>query len=452
MDGHLTAAKHAFIALVLAAAAFIYLAIGEIQRNVDYETKLQLSLILAARDIAAGMYKTQPATDKDISNFSDELGDQYRKLYITALKKRAAKTGEIPELTEIMKSFGAAKNDLGVIIRDIPLPYSRLRKCDALLIQPDTYFFFYNVNFSYFSDLGEIYSRNVRYLIFNNYCQEHGYKRFFALIVPSSSGTTSLALPRSALSIFPGIFRLVEGAKLYLAKEDKEKLLPDRVKKGFPYDEDLYVLDIRAIELISIDMLGKIDGKYYSVDELSKSLINMYDKDHIRTSLGGIEFSSLDFLRIVPVWMFLVSYYYWRQLRALQAQSLDDQTWAPLDTDDLIGVAVSYLWAFTPAIATALVYAMYPSVFKLGAVIFGYEISPIGVLKWQLKESQPFASYQKDYIAIATLCALALNALTLYLCTVLSISIIKRHQKVSIRKTINNISRNVWILVRRWRH
>ncbi|UVC13781.1 hypothetical protein [Mesorhizobium onobrychidis] len=452
MDGHLTAAKHAFIALILAAAAFIYLAIGEIQRNANYETKLQLSLILAARDIATGLYKPHQATDKDIASFSDGLGKQYHDLYITAMKKRAEQTGQIPELTELMKRFGAAKNDLGVVIDDIPVPYSILKKCDALLIQPDTYFFFYNFNYLRPLDWNDIYSRNVRYLIFDNDCQSSRNQRFFALIIPANNGTTSLALPHSALSIFPSIFRWAEETGLYLARADRDRLLPDRVKKYFPYDEDLYILNIRTIELLAIEILGEIDGKYYLVDELSKSLIDIYDKDHSKASLGGIDFNSLDFLRIVPIWMFMVSYYYWRQLRALQARNLDDQTWTPLDTDDLIGVSVSYLWAFTPAIATALVYSMYPSVFNLIAVVFGYEISPLGIWKWQFQEARPIGHYGLDYMAFATLGVLALHTFVIYICTVSSLRIIRKHQKVSVRKVMSDVSRQFGTLARRLRH
>ncbi|MER9092523.1 hypothetical protein NKI34_15675 [Mesorhizobium sp. M0700] len=451
MDGHLSAAKHAFIAMVATAAAFVYLAFGETQRNGNFETKSELSLVLAARDIAAGMYKPHQATNREISAFSDSLATQYNDLFIDGLKRRLSSgtSAAIPELTEISRRFGDIPNDVGEIINDIPMPYASTKKCDALLIRPDDYFFFDNINYLYYFDWSEIYSRNVRYLIFDNACQDGRHSRFFALIIPAKSGVISIALPQPSLDLFPEIVLWGEYPEQFMSKEDRARLLPPRVKKYFPMD-DLVSVDVRAIEIMSIRLLGTIDGKAYTVNELSKSLLNIYDKDRSKTSLGGIDFDSLDFLRIVPLWMFAVSYYYWRQLRALSLVNLEGQTWTPLDTDDVVGLWVAYLWAFTPLIATASVYLMYPSAFGAVQVIFGYEVSPLGIWKWEFPEAVGLGWYGSDKIALATFALVVLQAVMIYICTASSLRLIGRYQKVSMRTPMANTFRRGRASIRRW--
>lgn len=446
VEGRLTAAKHAFVALVLAAGAFIYLSIGELNRSSNFDKKYVLAQILAVRDIAKGAYKTQPATDRDISSFSTILYDQYSDLFLSALKERQGIAGDpvtpekgiqypgdnspTPKLDEMERRFGDRVNGVGEVVRDVPFPYSSTKKCDALLIKPDEYFFFYNINMLFFGDFSNIYSRDVRYVMFENGCQEVDRDRFRAVILPSTNGVISVALPKSSLSIFPTIKKWTDDTELYMDSSVRERIVPGRVRKYFPNDKDLFILDLRAIEVLAIDALGTMDGKAYSVDDLSRSIVNIYDRDHEKTSLGGIGLDSLDFMRIVPVWMFCVTYYYWRQLRALKSAEFEGNNWVPLDGDDFVGYAVAVIWALSPLLLTVCIYVLYPEVFNLAQPVFGYAVSPSAIWNWDFKKIFVSEPQWTEYFGDAMLFLVWFHLFVAYLCTRISFSLVRRNNRL----------------------
>ncbi|ESY22382.1 MULTISPECIES: hypothetical protein [unclassified Mesorhizobium] len=428
MDGYVTAARHAFLAIVLATAAFLYLSIGEIHRNQDQVKKSSVSMLIALKDIGLGVYKTRKATSEDLHKFSPQLGEQYSELYNAIINYRFTPedNGRSDKAIEEMdRRFGTREAGVGEVVENIPMPYSATRRCDALLIQPDDYFFVWSYAPLYFGNWSEIYSRSIRYVIFDNDCQYGTGDRFYALIFPGGKDLVSFGVRGSDLSVFPSIEPWSSDPKLNMDRADQDRMIPPRIRKYFPNDKGLFVIDSRAVELLSADLLSSMDGKFYSTKDLSASIINIYDQDRQKTSLGGINLSSRDFLRAVPLWLVAVSYYLWRQLRRLAGHSLFGKVWTPIDTADLPGVIVAYAWALMPFACTAIVYALYPSVFQLSLVVFGRAITPYGILTGDFPV---VTSGDDDYLAWLTFFALFLHFLLVGLCARAAFVMIERNR------------------------
>lgn len=438
MTIYIDAAKKTFVAIFSIGLAIIYFSYLESRRLDDYLKKMIISSIASAVESAKNsesrIFETRDFSDFSQSALANHLSLQRR--YADAVLE----DGEPSQIDAAAKAlwgeFGDEKNDLGRVVDDVSVPYATSKLCNLLVLKPDEYFFFFPISSLYFGTIFQAYSQNTRTIWLAESCLHRRWPQIrMALIVSGDQKREIVALPRDLAAFFPVLDIIEHNSFMNLDPTLQERLVPKFARKYLELSEPMVLLDLRSLRAMLIGEMERLTGQTYSTDDFESALAESYREERSKTNIIGFDVSVTDFLRWGPVVMFALSYYYWRLLRKIVSEKLAHKNaWAPFDAYDLIGVTVAYIWAFTPAMITIVVYILYPAAFGAVLNVAGYEISPIGILTLEIPKAMPSGWYAFDAVALLTLAFSFFHFFLIYVQTKAACRIVNASKSYSIRQ------------------
>lgn len=434
MTSRITSAKASFLAIVTLSLGFFYFAALQIERNNQIQSKVTISALAAFRTVInEGPHLTKRALSNSLlADYSTAKRTEYFREYIPLLRKMLATKDEAEKnriKAEADAMFGDQPSGFGLIYSSVPVHYSNRKVCDILKIRPSQKFSFVGFVMLFFPAVHNYKSDDISILIMDNSCAATRHGSYLIVVMKAENGSTTVGVPASIIRALDKSTALNHEI-FQLDADVAQKLVPDQLRKFIEINEPLKLVDTRDLELL---ILGRIDSMTHRATPLTnieEAISLLSDGDAEKTSVLGFSVTVSFFLRAIPVMLFGATFLYWRQLKRLTFLN-SQEFWFPNDAEDFWGLVASYGWALTPALITLGVYFIYPTVFLTSLIIFDREITPLGVLTWDLPQRPAMVYYEWDYSAVLVGLLSMCHFILLGACTRQALKLSRLNRKVS---------------------
>ena len=414
--------KHTYVTMLLVTVAFAYFsakATEETQYQAYFAT---LEPLLALRSILvdSGSSSTE-AMFSDLPEFSATAHEEFSALNDKAIGLLDGDDNAAVEaaIAERDKGFPAQPIGKARLYKSAVVRFSARKSCDIMLWSGDPNANFQVLSAVYYGFVKDVPGSEVSFAQFEIGCEgPPNAERFTALVFRTEPNQFLIGIPSSFVGrLFGSSIDLISSFS-EIPASDLDHFLPAELRKYIDAAGSYRAMDLRAVEIGILNILGVPNHRNYALSEFDAAVERMYDTSTSSADFLGVRFDREAFLRIVPFALLVFSFYLWRLLRQLQRQSsMSDKAWTPLDTTDLLGTVVAYVWAFGPVLMTSIVYLMYARAFSVALVVGGREISPMGLLSLSFPQAIGPGWYGWD--GQATI-ALGLFALQVVLCLVIT--------------------------------
>lgn len=424
MTSRIDIAKRTLAAIVTVAVTSFYLSYLQRQYNESHFHKIVISTLNSL------IYESINVAPRDFKNFdfiyfSDIESREYSKFLDRYLGSQIASESPSEDdeyFNRMWIRFGETSHSIAKVHDGVKIPYASSKICRRLTTSPVETFTFYVYTSLYFGSIGKIESSDVEIRWLDLDCLSRGLRlpQVHAILLKDVDKDLEFAaIPIEFMRYFPEYSEYSKiGMKFEDINEEKSRLLPDLFDKKISLSETYAVVDVRALEIMMLNIMQANNGRVYKLGELDRALDTSYQEDQTRANFLGIQLGVKEIIRVSPFILFLITYYYWRILRGVDIKNLNtDVVWAPLDYNDIFGRISRKMWALIPAVLTAAVYLIYPSAMGTRLNLLGYELSPENLLKLDFPVALAPGWYGFDMVAFVTLIFLVFHATLLIFVT-----------------------------------
>jgi hypothetical protein len=436
--------KRLYLALFLIWFADLYLSSVSINEISEQKNLITLDTVLAIRAIIKNeIAQSRLVTWEDLAAFSTKAEEEVSaindKLWEAAERNERSKIEELRD--ELKRKYPNRIIGSGLFYENISLPFSARKRCNAVVFRGHGSKRIAYWTQAYYSEIAFVDSKDVGLVVFAHGCGPARAKEFTALIF-ENKGDIALGLPFREETSF--LNPLAEVAQPPLFEEVAiREVLAQEIQNYIQLEPQYWLIDLKAIDLIVLDLLGQMHNRQYSLGELQSAVRNMYERERVLTDFLGVKLDYLLFLKLVPFGLLVLTFLIWRHLKVLGEKQIEtEQYWVALDSHDLLGTLCAYLWAIFVLLVVANVYLVYPFAFDTLLILFGREISVPGLLMLDFPEAWSPGWYGFDYVAYLTMWLLIVQLAFAILVTLLGVKLVYRNQRYDLRMDIEHLRRS----------
>ncbi len=458
----ISAAKRSYLLIFLLSLSYSFFTATAENADIKRERLANLEPILAVRSLILDRFPNgRPAKMSDLPGFSVTAQGEFEKLEERVEKAIGATLEDDADASdeeELAKAFDARDEKfseqvvLGAqVFPRLPMPLSSRKVCDVLTWKGSSEEEVTFLTSAYYAGVYTVPFSAVRLIVFEIGCEQLRSTRF-NIFVFNKDDDWILGIPS-------GMFSKIFGSDLAFIEEyseiensDLQRFAHEVNSQYVDLNSKYVAIDLRAAELDILNTLGSFDGRTYSLEEIRSAVVKAYDEYRVEADFYGLQVSYVIFLRFAPLALFVITYYFWRQIRKIGGdQSSIEKTWTPLDCNDWIGFIVGCLWAVGTLILTINVYTLYPTAFNTVLILFGREISLEGISKLQFPPALGPGWYTSDEFALVTMIFFAANFVLVVATTRETVRIVTENSSVAskMRSTAKSVYGRISHFLRR---
>jgi hypothetical protein len=381
VDSLITSIWALYITIISFVALYAYVGINVYEHSQIQPKLVALDKLLALRPLTvfSNFQAIRPAKMKDIPHFF--------QLAMSESFDQVVAEDEAADNPDKSKPPPPSKFDATLLANsqiyiDVPMRMSVNGACDVLITQLASGETFNFVSFLVVGEIHAVKSENAKLANFHG-CEPGLGQDLQVLILELEDGQHAFAIPRSVEEEFLG-----KPSQRFFSNYPFEKpdrvidLMPEQIRPYVEKFRDEFVfVHARAIDYLILKFANDELGKRLTHDRLENAVQLLYEQKERDASYFGIGASSTLLIRLGPLVFFALSFELWRRVRRLPDGKLtSDKYWFAFETRDIIGRTYGFLYATAPLIFGVLIYSLFAISQSLGLVVFGREVTLIGIL------------------------------------------------------------------------
>lgn len=134
--------------------------------------------------------------------------------------------------------------------------------------------------------------------------------------------------------------------------------IPEVYRQYLRMDKEYYLVTVKAIEVVIINLASEKAGEYYDTNEFDLASRRLFRSDsEDRAQVLGVSLTGRLVLRFSPLLVFLITFLLVRRTKTLLFQEgLKSMPWVLTDTSDRTGRFASFIYGISPWLALLIVY------------------------------------------------------------------------------------------------